>query len=430
MNDRARGRRSISGSFRVGLTWLAAAHFGLAVAALPDPDQELLSDADGTMEHVVCVVNSARRALLHNSELVTRILNALPDRIRVTLLTNDREAFTLPRERSPGRVRFVHLPREADFTIWPQDPFLVLNGAAGTSILQSANFPRADDDRLTASLCSALGWQPRPSPLAFQGGNLVANARHVFVGADTIRLNALRLGVSDEATVRRLERELGKPVLVLGPVPQPVGHIDLVVTPLGQGLVVVADARWGVRLARQLMAEDNAAAREFERSIGERFNAWRSRSGPKTFASPLRPPSFDDAVAASEGLAPHLDGLADGLTAHGSVVRRVPFLGSPVVAQEASSVARAGGELPVRLPGFPCLTYGNVLVEEVGEERVVYLPQYGWTGMDAAGRAAWEALGCSVVPVTGLLDSAMHGGSLRCCVKVLRRRRETEPPVQ
>lgn len=376
------------------------------------------------MEHVVCVVNSARRALLHNSELVTRILNALPDRVRVTLLTNDREAFTLPRERSPGRVRFAHLPREADFTIWPQDPFLVLNGATGTFILQSANFPRADDDRLTASLSSALGWQPRPSPLAFQGGNLVANARHVFVGADTIRLNALRLGVSDEATASIFERELGKPVLVLGPVPQPVGHIDMIVTPLGRGLVVVADARWGVRLARQLIADDSTAARQFERRIGERFDDWRSRSGPNALAGPLRAPSFDDAFAASEQLAPHLDGLADGLAAHGYVVRRVPFLGSPVVAQEAppSSIACAGGELPARSPGFPCITYGNVLLEEVGEERVVYLPQYGWAGMDAAGREAWEALGCRVVPVTALLDSAMHGGSLRCCVKVLRRR--------
>jgi len=398
-------------------------HSGASASAELRADRGLLCDTEGTMENVVCVVNSARRALLHNAALATEILNGLPDRIRFTLLTNDREAFTLAKERSPGRVRFVDLPPDAEFTIWPQDPFLVLDEAGNSTLLQSAAFSRADDHRLTETLASTLGLPRRISRLAFQGGNLVANSRHVFVGAGTIRLNAIRLGVSDEAAVRLFERELAKPVLVLGPFPQPVRHIDLIVTPVGRDRVLVADARWGVRVARSILVDRADTTRQFEQEILDKLNAWQNLSGSDGSTGPWHPPSLAGAIEASEHLAPHLDGVAAGLAARGYLVDRVPFLGSPMRAEDSRPLSGTdpSDSAPLQRPGFPILTYNNVLLEEFEESTRVYLPQYGLEGFDEEGRDAWEALGCTVVPLKGFLASAMHGGSLRCCVKVLHR---------
>ena len=72
-------------------------------------------------------------------------------------------------------------------------------------------------------------------------------------------------------------------------------------------------------------------------------------------------------------------------------------------------------------PDYPCLTYNNALLEEEGGRKTVYLPQYGWKKFDAAGQKTWEEMGYDVRPIPGFAVSAMYGGSLRCCVKVLER---------
>ena len=71
------------------------------------PKQRLLADDGGAIQHVVCVANSARRAVLRNAAALNRIVNALPGRIRVTLLTNDRSAFTFAHDPDPQRVPFL-----------------------------------------------------------------------------------------------------------------------------------------------------------------------------------------------------------------------------------------------------------------------------------------------------------------------------------
>jgi hypothetical protein len=52
---------------------------------------------------------------------------------------------------------------------------------------------------------------------------------------------------------------------------------------------------------------------------------------------------------------------------------------------------------------------------------VVFLPRYGLEALDEAAASVWRDLGFAVHPVDGLTNSAMYGGSLRCCVKVIRR---------
>ncbi len=428
---------------RARLTCVLAAIVLLAIGAAvvlchvhrqsaPPPAWQVVADDAGAIRHVVCLVNSARRSTLRNASLVTKIVNALPPRAHVTILSNDRAAFIVARNPHPDRVDFVNLPTKCDFTIWPQDPFLVLSGPQRRQcLLASAEFDRADDRLIAQRLAEHLGFEHRTSELAFQGGNIVVGARHALIGAETIRHNAIRLDISDEEAVRRFQQELGRPVIVLGPLPQPVGHVDMVVTPLDEHHLALADPSVGARLAGQQLDAHPGQVRAFERSCEEqyfgdpRIQVLRDREGKE-----IRPQKIvgqtANAIKASREVGPHLDKLARQLENFGYHVRRVPFLfrGREMADEEEQRSGREKDSdqgTKERETGYPCLTYNNVLMETLPDRRVVYLPQYGWPAMDAAARAAWERIGYEVVGVEDLATSAISGGSLRCCVKVLKR---------
>ena len=71
---------------------------------------------------------------------------------------------------------------------------------------------------------------------------------------------------------------------------------------------------------------------------------------------------------------------------------------------------------------YPFLTYNNVLIETRNGQDRVYLPQYGLDSIDREAFKIWEELGFHVTSVEGITTSAMYGGSLRCCTKVLLRK--------
>lgn len=362
---------------------------------------------------VVAHVNSARLSALRNAALVTEIVNALPPSTEVLLTLNDPGAFTVASNPWPDRIRFLTLSESRSYTIWPQDPFLVLEGDAGQELLLSAEFGRADDADFGVEIGRSLGWPVRRSALAFEGGNIVSDGRTVFIGANTVRANAVRLEVDDEEVARRFEDELGLPVLVVGPLPQPVGHVDMMLTPLGHDRLVLADPGSGARIAAEALAADSESVRAFERSCEELFfgDAGIEKLvdlDGKTIEAPSIVGKTGEAIRETETIEAALEGVAKALRDRGYAVERVPFLFVPPSAGEWK-------------PGYPTLTYNNVLLERAGEERRVYLARYGLSALDEAAAANWRSFGFRVVQVPGLTVSAMYGGSLRCCVKVLRR---------
>lgn len=398
-----------------------------------EPEWRILRDDAGPIEEVVCVVNSARQAILRNAPLVTAVVNALPSRTRVTILASDPRAFIVARNPDPQRVRLLDLPGDSAFTIWPQDPFVVLTDQDGRRVLlESAEFERADDRLIARRLADEGGYQRRTSRWVFEGGNIVVGTRHAFVGANTIRHNALRSRVSDEEVVRGLQEEFGRPILVLGPVPQPIGHIDMAVTPLDAGRLMVADPAWGARLAGEQLAADPQAVTAFEQSCEQYYFGdpqvtvlydHESRPIPRPRVSGLTAA----AAADTQRIAVHLDTLAKKLGQYGYQVHRVPFL---FRSSEEELAATRPGSAPATAPAarpaardlaYPCLTYNNVLMEVGTDGHTVYLPQYGWPAFDQAAVKAWQDAGYRVVRVEGLAVSSMYGGSLRCCAKVLKR---------
>jgi hypothetical protein len=400
----------------------AAAALGCSATADPPSAQRrvLLPDVGAPPRVAAISVNSARRATLRNAQLVTNIVNGLPEAARFLVLTNDRSAFTVARDDHPGRVRFLELPFESPITIWTQDPFLVLAGPGDeTTLLTSKTFDRADDRLMADVIAREGGYRVEPSGLFFEGGNVVSDEEHILIGADTIRRNAVEFDVSDAEVVLRFEEELGRRVLVVGPFPQPIAHIDMAITPLGGGWIAVADAAAGAAIAERALKENAASVAAFERWCEEHFfgdPAIRELTGKGgSLAAPRVSGRTAEMVAKSREVAPLLDGVAASLERHGYRVARVPLLfGGPEAEPAADDTERMRA-------AYPMLTYNNVIVEADAAGRRVYLPRYGWPAMDDAAREAWAKLGFAARPIDGLTISAMYGGALRCSVKVLVR---------
>jgi len=407
----------------VRLLAILTAVAALGCAAPADPPgaarRALLPDVGGPPRVAAISVNSARRATLRNAELVTNIVNGVPA-ARFLVLTNDRSAFTVARDDRPGRVRFLDLPFESPITIWTQDPFLVLSGPGDEiTLLTSKAFDRADDRLMADVIAREGGYKVQPSGLLFEGGNIVSDEEHILIGANTIRHNAVELDVPEAEVVLRFEEELGRRVLVVGPFPQPIAHIDMAITPLGDQRIAVADSAAGAAIAERALKADPASVAAFEKWCEEHFFGNRAIHELNGADGPLTAPRVAgrtaEMIAKSREVAPLLDGVAAALARYGYRVERVPLLfGGPEAEPEADDTERMRA-------AYPMLTYNNVMVEADAAGRRVYLPRYGWPAMDDAAREAWTALGFTVRPIDGLTISSMYGGALRCSLKVLAR---------
>lgn len=358
---------------------------------------------------------------MRNAALITNIVNGLPQSMQIFILTNDLAAFTVAQNPWPERIHFINLPSDNPITIWTQDPFLVLkDNNQTTTLLSSREFQRAGDQIMARKLADYLGYRVKNSNLVFEGGNIVSDDDFVFIGANTIRYNAIELDISEVETVKLFESELGRKVLVVGPLPQPVAHIDMILTPIGNKRVVLADAHIGIKIAENALENDPGSVAAFEQLCEEYFFGNPAiqeiiGKGGKTLTAPIIKGKTRQIIEVSRKIAPILDGIAAALERYGYQVYRVPFLaGGPETLPDSRD------ELTPQA-SYPMLTYNNVLAEANQNENIVYLPGYQWQAMDNAAEKAWIKIGFNVRVIKGLTISSMYGGSLRCSVKILEK---------
>ena len=121
---------------------------------LPQEREKILSDVGSEIRLVACSATSARTSSLRNAELVSSIVNGLPQDVHVLLLVNDRSAFASSTNNS--RVTFVEMPPDSDISIWPQDPFVVVQGKSSTKLITPCSFNREDDERMPKQLALSL----------------------------------------------------------------------------------------------------------------------------------------------------------------------------------------------------------------------------------------------------------------------------------
>ncbi len=379
-----------------------------------EPVPTMLPDVGTKIKLVVCSATSARKSSLRNTELVNNIVNGLDEDVHVMLLVNDRAAFK--QSLNNGRVTFVEIPEESDITIWPQDPFVVVNDKENTKLITPGLFQRKDDRLMAAQLSTILGVEVIQSELLFEGGNIVCGESEVFIGFDTLFINSRVFETSIEEMEKRFSRLFGRPVVTIGNQTQDIGHIDLIVTPLSNHRIAVADSRLGAEITNRTLTQSPDRITRFERNCEKGFfgnaaiEALVDLDG-NSIDCPKVVGQTKTAITDSQALADSLDKIASQLSQRGYEVVRIPAL---IPNQTPETEEQSG-------PAFPFMSYNNVLTESVANLSIVYLPQYGIAELDAAAIQCWETNGFEVRPIEGFQTSAMHGGALRCCTKVLLR---------
>lgn len=266
-------------------------------------------------------------------------------------------------------------------SIWARDR-CIARTKAGTaqrsaSFVPTANpyyeFEKHNDLRTQRMLYRGLlGPNVLRSWLQLEGGNVVANDRQVFVGANVAEENDCEL--PDTQLARELRRVCGRDFTLVGAKSEllPWDHVDMYMTPIGEDTILVASAM---------------AGREFT-------NRGCESEDPETDPT-------DDIQAALDHVAGELQGL-------GYRVLRLP------------AVFDAGGDW--------IMTYNNVIMENRGNRRVVLMPIYNVPAMDQAAAQAYEKLGFEVktIDVSGVFE---YGGAVRCIVNVVDRVRNEVKPV-
>lgn len=392
------------------------------VRSEPESPLQILNDFESEIEVVVCSATSARNSSLRNAELVSNIVNGLSPKTHVLVLVNDRKAF---QTRNPSeRVTFIEVPPQKSISIWPQDPFVVVQSQSETQLVVPCTFDREDDQVMPTALGDRLGIEVVHSELYFEGGDLVCDEEAVFTGMNTLQYNMELLQETSQSIAARFEKTFGRPLIVVGKEQPSIAHIDLIVTPLGRGVIAVADSRPAASLVSQIRTTSPEEIQTFEQHCGKMFFGREDIVQIKNLSGNLiARPSLEHethtAIQASLEIAQELDDIASDFATRGYEVVRIPAL-IPDLKPELNS---AGEEMP----GYPMLTYNNVLLEERDGETIVYLPQYGLPALDVAAAKCWKELGYQVKTIPGFATSSMYGGSLRCCTKVLIRGAKKNP---
>lgn len=398
--DSARRRAAGSlyrGLARIVLVGAALVSFPALVEARPENPagtRGILPDTTGAIAEVI--LHYDPDLYVESIPLFADLFSVLDPRTRVTVLCPSQQGvddFLVTwgdALAAHGReAAVVNVGRH--LSIWARDRFVPRQPSSLMSLspgILSAPYRAAEQAKLnelaTYPLLAANGIIPRPAEpgVRLEGGNVVANRRHVLIGANVFAENDVPL--SSGALYSALRRALGREVVVVrdeeGFVPWV--HVDMYVTPLDEATMLVGSTALAVDILRE--SGDGFL-------VGADVNAFE--------CGPLG--SLDGACLSSV-VERSLDEVADQIRGLGYRVVRAPVLPD--------------------VPADWMLTYNNVVMERREGRRIVLLPVYGVPSLDEAASAIYRNLGFEVrtVDVSGVFRL---GGALRCVVNVVQRTR-------
>jgi N-dimethylarginine dimethylaminohydrolase len=281
--------------------------------------------------------------------------------------------------------REVHVANvNRPLSVWARDRRIARqqpNGIPAACFVPTAHVNYDDEkhnDILLPTLLWSTGLVPRVSVTAFhlEGGNVVSNRRHVFVGGNVIAENKHRFS-SEGHAIEELQRIFHRePLLLKGDAGQiPWCHTDMYITPLSERRVLVASPAAGLG------------------ALGE-------RSFRLTTDEEDEDPWQCDDTSPGSTAQKCFDAVAEEIRDRGYEVVRMPAL--------------------VNVDEDWMVTYNNVLLEEYGDRRVVYMPVYGIPQLDDLAETLYTELGYEVRRID--VSSIFHlGGAVRCLVNVTQR---------
>jgi hypothetical protein len=331
-----------------------------------------LSDCDGPLRELVMHYTTESAAL--TATPYRQFLTALSPRVTVHIVCGSQDDWRDFRERFGDlAVRVKPIVVNHAITCWSRDRWLALREGHRTTLLtprgengQSSWPRRAGDGRVAARLAGALGGVCHlRCDLYFDGGDCVADRHTAFITPKVTARNT-GLGVKNAAELhRRLTDALGRRVILLDSAPP--YHAGMYMMPIGQN--------------RMLVGDPSLAAGVLDDQTQENLLP----CGTNTSAE----------------MQARFDAVANACRREGYRVTRIPTL--------------------IGTDGRTFLTWVNVIIEQRGRRRIVYMPVFDQAGpLNQKARRIWESLGYDVQPID-CTSSYRHFGSLRCLVSVLRR---------
>jgi len=345
----------------------------------------ILSECDGHLRELVLHYEPSAKEIV--APVYRDFLGGLGSDVGVHIVCPDRPAFEdFVATIGPVKCQVSPILAGHPITTWSRDRWVALTPAAagGATTLWSPRgeagdeiWPaRAGDERVGRDLAAALAPAvlARRSGLFFDGGDFLADGDTVFVVPRVLQRNIQQTVCNREEFLDILSRELKRRVILLDEAPD--HHAGMFMASVGGKTMLVGDPSLARELISAEMAQHDRAA----------TNEFMSLPGGPDFTAPTQ--HLFDAVAAQ-------------CAAAGYQIVRIPVV-------------------PAR-DGRTYLTYVNVLMDQQGGRRVVYLPFYrGVERLNAAARSVWESLGYEIRPVD-CTTAYRHFGCLHCLVNVLRR---------
>lgn len=363
-----------------------------SAAALPlGPIRVLLAPATGALPLVLPLLRGLDESLDADTPITVMVA---PGKTAAALARIAREVFGASR-----RIRFA-TGRSA--TMYARDHALAARGSKGEPLLlvpRGFNPERGKEDAAldARSARRAHGVAVHRSLLYWEGGNVLFDGHRCLVGADLVRENMGRLGLTRSEVLAVFEAEVGTAVAVLGEVSrssfdgtqdrlsrsgQASYHIDLDVTPLGalnggRPLAMLTDPDLGLRVLPRVLrdprlAEWHGLATRVGRKIQEdeyrrvaaerrprlaRYRRQLERLGYRVIAVPELRVDPSRSLAGVGNMDFAFCNVLTALHRKHPAIYYLPW-GIPALDQLAERQWRRAGVLPVQLATFPHLAHG------------------------------------------------------------------------
>ena len=175
----------------------AAQHRPVSAAFHP----ELVSSATGRLEEILLTIPHWLFSARKYAEVYRDFFRKFPRRVRYVCVIQKSKRRSLGRWIREfdlhGRVEIVPVRDNLNFTEWAEDPYVMVQdrGAGMSYFVEPRVFNRHSDNRIADIVAAADGnLGLLPSPLVFQGGNVLIGDDFWFIGADHPRASRIRAG--------------------------------------------------------------------------------------------------------------------------------------------------------------------------------------------------------------------------------------------
>jgi hypothetical protein len=395
----------------------------------PSPQKpRIVSSAHGSIRHVLFCYPSYAGGDDVYREVFVDLFRQLPESVELTIVAHASVVGDLEEaveaERPDSKTTIVEAPNYLRYTVWAEDPYVVVEDVAGDEsrrfLVEPFTFPRVGDSVVADLVAEASDLQSTQSPLFFQGGNVLIGDDFVLVGVDYL-FETLDTFLRYRPVLGMPEDQAGAQDFITDLFRQTFDD-ERQLFFAGTRLRVPDTETRTVRIDGQEWTEVLYAGTGHHQPIFhiDMFLSLAGR-GPSgryrvLVGSPVDADRLLDRPSPAHGLNEIFDDVARQLEAQGFEIVRNPL---PLTFVDDPSAKE-------RFWYFA--TSNNCLVqidEEAGSD--VWLPTYGhgaWSELavtDEANRAIWQELGFRVHQLADFNVFAQNLGSVHCIKKYLAR---------